>query len=63
MEIYTFNSTIHGVSTRSKLQLHKPSSTLTVYQEGAYCDSIKIFNILPKCTAESVVRKNVLYQI
>jgi hypothetical protein len=63
LEICTFNSTIHGFNTRNKLQLHKPSSTLTIYQKGAYYDSIKIFDILPRCIAEFVLRKNVLCQI
>ena len=33
--IYTFNSTIQGFNTRNKLQLHKLSTTLTMYQKGA----------------------------
>jgi len=33
LEIYTFNSTIHGFNTRNKLQLHKLSTTLTVHQK------------------------------
>ena len=57
LEIYTFNSTIHDFNTRNKLQLHKLSTTLTLYQKGAYYDSIKIFNKLPIYIAESVLRK------
>ena len=36
LEIYTFNSTICGFNTRKKLQLHTPSTTLSVYQKEAY---------------------------
>jgi len=35
LELYTFNSTIHGFNTRNKLQLHQISTTLTIYQKGA----------------------------
>ena len=35
IEIYTFNSTIHGFNTTNKLQLHKLSTTLTIYQKRA----------------------------
>ena len=57
LEIYTFNSIIHCFNTQNKLQLHKLSTTLTIYQKGAYYDSKKIFNKLPKCMAELVLRK------
>jgi hypothetical protein len=46
LEIYTYNSTIHGFSTRNKLQFHKPSTTLKIYHKGAFYDSTKIFNKL-----------------
>ena len=35
LETYTFNSTIHAFKTSNKLQLHKPSTTLTTYQKCA----------------------------
>jgi len=57
LEINTFNSIIHGFNTRNKLQLHKLSTTLTIYQKGACYDSTKIFNKLPKYMAEFVLRK------
>jgi len=63
LEIYTFISTIHGFNTRNKLQLHKPSTTRAIYQKGTYYNSMKIINVLPRCIAEFVLRKNVLYQI
>jgi len=57
LEIYTFNATVYGFNTRNKLLLHKPSTTLTIYQKGAYIDSIKTFNKLPIYIAESILRK------
>jgi hypothetical protein len=64
LEIYTFNSIIHGFNARNKLQLHKLSTTLTVCQTAAYYDSIKILNKLPDYIARSFLRKKkVLYQI
>jgi hypothetical protein len=57
LEIYTFNSTIHGFNTRHRLQLHKPSTNVTVYQKEAYCESIKIFYKLPEYVVEVVLRK------
>jgi hypothetical protein len=61
LEIYTFNSTIHGFYTINKLQLHKPSTTLTIYQKGAYYESIKIFNKLPDYISGSVLREKMHY--
>jgi hypothetical protein len=52
LEIFTFNATIHDFNTRNKLLLHKPSTTLKIYQKGAYNDSIKAFNKLPKYIAK-----------
>jgi len=34
-EIYTFNPTIHAFKSSNKLQLHKPSTILTMYQKCA----------------------------
>jgi len=57
LEIYTFNSIIHGFNTRNHLQLHKLSTTLTINQKGAHYDSKKIFNKLPKYMAELFLKK------
>jgi len=57
LEIYTFNATVLDFNTKNKLLLHKPSTTLTIYQKGAYNDSIKTLNELIKYIAESVLRK------
>ena len=61
LERYTFNSTIHGFNTRNKLQLHKLSTTLTIYQKGAYHDSIQIFKKLPEYIAELVLKAKMYY--
>jgi hypothetical protein len=53
-EIYTFNFSVHGINTRNKLQLHKPTANLTLYQKGVYYASIKIFNELPEYTTKLV---------
>jgi len=61
LEIYTYNSTIHGLNTRNKLLMHKPSTTLKIYQKGALYDSIKIFNKLSNVTfVQSVQTGHVL---
>jgi hypothetical protein len=54
----TENLEIHTLMDNiiNKLQLHKLSTTLTIYHVEHY-DSIKIFNKLNKYTAESVFRK------
>jgi hypothetical protein len=44
LEIYTLNFSDNGINTRNKLQLHKPTANLTLYQKGVYCMRIKIFN-------------------
>ena len=35
------------VNTRNKSSLHQPPSKLSVYQRGAYCTGIRVFNSLP----------------
>lgn len=63
LEIYTFNFSVHGINMRNKLQLHKPTANLTLYQKGVYYMSIKIFNELPDCIAELVGDKRLSYQL
>jgi hypothetical protein len=41
------NSEKHNINTRHTINFHQPSSNLTVYQKGAYCMGIKIYNNLP----------------
>ena len=54
LKTYTHNSKLHIFNTVNKLQLHKQSTTLTIYQTGAYYGNIKIFNKLTTYTTESV---------
>ena len=52
IELYTFNSTINNYSTRYRIQLHKPSTALTIYQKGQYYEVVRIYNKLPYNIAE-----------
>jgi len=47
-ERFTQNIDVHNLNTKSKLKLHKPVSSLTLYQNGVYNMSIRIFNKLPE---------------
>jgi hypothetical protein len=42
------NTEVHNFNTRNKLKLHKPVSSLTLYQKGVYNMSIRVFNKLPE---------------
>jgi len=42
------NIEVHNFNTRNKLKLHKPVSSLTLYQKGVYNMSIRVFNKLPE---------------
>jgi hypothetical protein len=57
LEFYTFNFSAPGINTRNKLQLHKPTANLTLYQKGVYYMSVKIFNEIPEYSVESVEDK------
>jgi len=46
--IHMCNFTAHGINTSNKLQLHKLTPNLSLYQEGVHSMSIKIFNGLPE---------------
>ena len=52
-----YNSTIHNYNTRRRIQLHKPSATLALYQKGPYYESIRIYNALPHNIAEMILQK------
>jgi hypothetical protein len=45
--LFTTNFGRHNIWTRQSDNLHFPSSSLTIYQNGAYFTGIKIFNRLP----------------
>jgi hypothetical protein len=45
--LFITNYDRHNVQTRQSDNLHLPTSSLTLYQNGAYFTGIKIFNKLP----------------
>jgi hypothetical protein len=47
------NFTIHKKQTRQSMDLHLPSSKLTIYQKGTYYMAIKIYNSLPTQTKKT----------
>jgi hypothetical protein len=53
LEIHKFNFSVHGINTRHKLEVHTPSTKLTMYQNSVYYSSTKIHKI-PNVTAEFV---------
>jgi hypothetical protein len=57
LEIFKFNSSVHGMNRRYKLKLHEPSTKLLVYQKRMYYRTIKIYDKLPDVTAELVSNK------
>ena len=61
LKIYAFDFRFYGINTRNKLQLHKLTANLILYQKGLYYMIVKIFNEVPEYVAESVVDKKVLY--
>jgi len=56
LQLCTFNFTIHNYSTRYRIQLHKPSTALTLYQKGLYYESLRIYNKLPNNIAELILQ-------
>jgi hypothetical protein len=47
LDEFQTNSSVHGINTRRKNQLHTPSVKLSSIQKGVTYSSIKIFNSLP----------------
>jgi hypothetical protein len=47
LEYFTFNSSVHNINTRKRLQLHRPIANSASFQRGVYYVSIKILNKLP----------------
>jgi hypothetical protein len=46
-DYFKVSSEIYNISTRTKSNLHRPISNLSVYQMGTYYSGIKVFNGLP----------------
>jgi hypothetical protein len=57
LEIYKFNTSVHNISTRRKLKLHKPTARLTMYQRSVYCNCINMYNKISDDLAELVLNK------
>ena len=58
LEYFTFNSSVHSINTRRKLQLHRPSANLASYQKGVNYVGIKTYIALPISIAELVTQKH-----
>jgi hypothetical protein len=57
LEYFTFNTSVHNINIRKRLQLHRQIVNSTSFQMGVYYASIKIFNKLPVHVANLVVDK------
>jgi hypothetical protein len=55
LEIYLINCTVLGITMRNKLQLHKPTASLTIHRKGMCCMSVKILYELPEYIAKLVM--------
>jgi hypothetical protein len=60
LEYFTFQSSIHEINTRTKVQLQNPIANLTSYQRGVYYASIKTFNALPVYIVNQVTNRKYL---
>jgi len=56
LQLHTFNLNIHNYSTRCRIQLHKPSTALTLYQKVLYYESVSIYNKLPYNIGELILQ-------
>ena len=56
LQLYTFNFTIQGYSARYRIQLHKASTALTLYQKGPYYESVRFYNKLPYNIPELILQ-------
>ena len=45
--LFLTNTENYNLDTRQRNNLYLPQANLTIYQKGAYCSGIKIFNSLP----------------
>jgi hypothetical protein len=52
--LFLSNSEIHVINTRHNNNLHYPFCKLTIFQRGAYCSGVKVFNKLPSNIQEQV---------
>jgi hypothetical protein len=57
LEYFSFQSSIHEINTRRKVQMQKPIANPTSYQIGVYYASIKTFSALPVYIANQVTNR------
>jgi hypothetical protein len=55
---FVVNSEIHNINTRSKLDLHHPSTHLAVFQKAIYYAGIKVFNNLSEAIKVQPIIQN-----
>jgi len=60
--IFTFNSSVHSINTRSRLKLHKPLVRLKLYQQSPYYNCVNIYNKLPDDLAKLITNKKQFLQ-
>jgi hypothetical protein len=57
---FKVNSEVHNINTRTKSDLHHPSSYLLVFQKETYYAGIKVFNSLPVLIKDLSHNKNTI---
>jgi hypothetical protein len=57
LDIFTFNSSVHNINTRSRLKLHKPQVRFKMYKRNSYYNCINIYNKLPDNLANLILNK------
>ena len=62
LENFTFNTSLHGMCPRRRLQLQRPEANFLSYLKAVHYTTTKIFNILPKCAADLMVDKQQFVQ-
>jgi len=45
--LFSTNNENHNIDIKQRNNLYLPQANLTIYQKGAYCSGIDIFNNLP----------------
>jgi hypothetical protein len=60
---YKFYSHTHNINTRYNIDIHHPSSSLSVFNNGIFNMSIKIFNKLPSEIKILIHNKNHLKNV
>jgi hypothetical protein len=61
-ENFQTNSAVHGVNTRNRGHLHRPTANLSCFQKSAYYAGIKIFNSLPS-NLRSLMNKQTQFKV